>query len=89
VKTAGHITVPECAYFIEVRAIANDLFLAKRASRLFLSNVGKGVYSIHGKAVVLEENSRFPAHSVYDNRCGGALMPMQKHLRRRGWRVRY
>jgi hypothetical protein len=34
------------AYFIEVCAVANDLFLAKRASRLFLSNVGKGIYSI-------------------------------------------
>ena len=61
--------------------VATDLFLAKRASRLFLSNLGKGIYSNPRKSRRSGRNSRFPAHSVYDNCCSGASVLMQEHLR--------
>jgi hypothetical protein len=82
VKTADHIIVPECAYFIEVRAVANDLVFSETSIKAVLVECRQGhLFDPSEEPSFWEENSRFPAHSVYDNRCGGALVPMQEHLR--------
>jgi hypothetical protein len=78
------ITVPECAKFIEVRAVANDLFLAKRASRLVLSNVGKGIYSIRRKSRRFGRKQPISGTLCVRQSLWRGVDADEEHLRRRG-----